>query len=227
MDFTKLPLDVIKYMALELDIPELLSLCKTSRKLNKELCENKMFWLNRLIHEYDITRLDIPTNYTAKTYYFYIHNDLLKGDLSEKLEMETKKGNLKLVKILVKHGAEVNPDPFSNYQNPFLVASFNGHLDIVKYLLPLTDPTLYPRGVVTAANGGYLDVVKYLASQGIDVHDDDDEALIFASREGHLDIVKYLVEEQNANVHADDDRAIKWAAENNHQDVVNYLRTKM
>ena len=39
---------------------------------------------------------------------------------------------------------------------------------------------------------GHLEVVKYLVEHGADVHAQNDEALRWASRYGHLKVVKYL-----------------------------------
>ncbi len=45
-----------------------------------------------------------------------------------------------------------------------------------------------------ASFNGHLDVVKYLIEQGADIHADNDSALRWASDEGHLEVVKYLTE---------------------------------
>ena len=44
-----------------------------------------------------------------------------------------------------------------------------------------------------ASYNGHLDVVKYLVSQGADIRADNDEAVRWASFNGHLEVVKYLV----------------------------------
>ena len=47
-NFSKLPLDMRIYIALQMDIPEILLFCKASSSINKSICENKTFWLNKL-----------------------------------------------------------------------------------------------------------------------------------------------------------------------------------
>lgn len=44
--------DTLIYMALNLDLPELLSLCRTSSKINKILCNNEMFWMNKIMKDF-------------------------------------------------------------------------------------------------------------------------------------------------------------------------------
>lgn len=53
-------------------------------------------------------------------------------------------GHLDLVKLLVKHGADVNIQSFEMFKDtPLIDASANGHLDVVKYLLAHgSDPTI-------------------------------------------------------------------------------------
>ena len=76
--------------------------------------------------------------------------------------------------------------------------------------------------LIGAARNGYLEVVKYLVEQEADIHADNDCALRWAAENGHLRVVKYLVE-HGANIHADNDCVLRWAAEEGHLEVVKYL----
>lgn len=51
----KLPPDVLIRMALDYDMPEILSLCLTSKRINGIICENSKFWMNKLIRDYPKT----------------------------------------------------------------------------------------------------------------------------------------------------------------------------
>ncbi len=51
--FEKVPSDIIRYMALVMDLPELLSLCRTSKRFNREICENVGYWRERLAKDFD------------------------------------------------------------------------------------------------------------------------------------------------------------------------------
>ena len=52
MEISNLPNDVIMYMALNMDIPEILSLCNTSNRFNNLVCNNQKYWMNRLLKEF-------------------------------------------------------------------------------------------------------------------------------------------------------------------------------
>ncbi len=51
---SRLSKDVIIYMALNLDLPEILKLCQTSRRFNKTVCKNRDFWSNKLQRDFNI-----------------------------------------------------------------------------------------------------------------------------------------------------------------------------
>lgn len=44
-----------------MDLPEILSLCRVSKRFNKDVCENKNFWISKLFKDYQIEYADIKT----------------------------------------------------------------------------------------------------------------------------------------------------------------------
>ncbi|BCS83757.1 repeat protein [Cotonvirus japonicus] len=76
--------------------------------------------------------------------------------------------------------------------------------------------------LIKVSEYGYLEVVKYLVEHGANIHAKDDGALRKASSNGHLEVVKYLVK-NGADIHADDNDALGWASQNGHIQVVKYL----
>jgi len=75
-------------------------------------------------------------------------------------------GSLELVKLLVEHGAELNPEWFTS---PLMPAAENGHLDTVKYLVGKGAQLENPygqRAVWLAAQQGHDAVVAWLLSKG-------------------------------------------------------------
>jgi len=44
----KLPKDMIIYLAMEMELPEILSFCKTSKKTNERVCKDNNFWRNKI-----------------------------------------------------------------------------------------------------------------------------------------------------------------------------------
>lgn len=48
MNLNTFPKDVLVYMALDMDIGDIISLCKGNKELNLKICENKDLWYNKL-----------------------------------------------------------------------------------------------------------------------------------------------------------------------------------
>jgi ankyrin repeat protein len=131
-------------------------------------------------------------------------------------------GYLDVVEVLLEAGANVHA--FNDYA--VRLASKNGHLDVVKYLVEEHGADVRAQSnnaIKRASENGHLDVVKYLVEEcDVDVHASNDWAVRIASGNGHLDVVKYLVS-MRANIHADDDYAVRWASEKGHLNVVKVL----
>jgi len=87
---TVLNKDLIIYLAFDLDYPDILSLCKTSKKLNLALCKNETFWENKIRNErpgllelYEINKKvhNIP-NYTYRTIYDILMTEKGRNSIS-------------------------------------------------------------------------------------------------------------------------------------------------
>ena len=108
------------------------------------------------------------------------------------------RGNLKVVQVLIKHGADVDAKRTFGWR-PLHFASNNGHLEIVRLLI----------------NSG----------ADLNVRDNDDwTPLLLASVEGHREVVRVLLEEgADPNVQCWDGTPLDWALERNHAEVVQLL----
>ena len=73
-----------------------------------------------------------------------------------------------------------------------------------------------------ASGNGRLDILKYLVSKGLDIRSRDDWAIRWASTNGHLHIVRYLVT-LNADVTIKNNWCIRLASMNGYYDLVVYL----
>lgn len=111
-------------------------------------------------------------------------------------------GDIKRVKELIDSGVDVNCDGTGptgidlGYKfSPIEVASKNGKLDLVKYLVSkgadISSDGDYP--VRIASLCGHIKIVKYLASKGANITVRNNEAIVNASIRGHIDIMKYLI----------------------------------
>ena len=52
MSILDLPVDVIALVALDLDLPNILSLCESNVKFNRAVCKKESFWLNKLLKDF-------------------------------------------------------------------------------------------------------------------------------------------------------------------------------
>jgi len=140
---------------------------------------------------------------------------------NQELIDSSKTGDLEKVKTLVEGGANIH------VCNDYAVrlASENGHLEVVKYLVEQQGANIracYDYALRYASYNGHLEVVKYLYDKGADIHTCNNDAVCCASYNGHLEVVKYLVE-QGADIHACNDYALCCASQNGHLEVVMYL----
>ncbi len=201
----QLPRDVLFYFALEFDLPTVLSLCRTSKRLNQNLCQSDEFWSQKLFHDYKIRYQDI--------------GGISKSKDTVKLLSQFKDPNF----ILLLKGNNI---PSYVFDRMLVKASREGKIDIVKYLIGKSFyiSRAYSLALSEASEKGHLDVVKYLHEHGADILDRNNTALIGASQGGHLNVVKYLVE-HGSGIHGWDDQAMREASEKGHLDVVKYLES--
>ena len=68
--FRKLPKDILLKTALDLDLPDILSLCKSDEKINEKLCEseNNLFWIEKLQKDFYVNYnklkiIESPSNF--------------------------------------------------------------------------------------------------------------------------------------------------------------------
>jgi hypothetical protein len=76
--------------------------------------------------------------------------------------------------------------------------------------------------MLKAIQNNDLATIQYLVSQGADVTAQDNEAIMWASKDGHLATVQYLVT-LGADVTAQDNRAVRLASRGGHLATVQYL----
>ena len=121
----------------------------------------------------------------------------------------------------------------------FIDSCFDGHLEVVKYLL--TSPDLKEHANIHANNDngfintcfdGHLEIVKYLLTSAdlkehADIHADNDYGFRLACENGHLEIVKYLLTSaeltEHADIHAENDEGFICACAQGYLEVIKYL----
>lgn len=58
-DISKLPNDVLVLTALNLNYNEIMNLCNTSKKINMVVCNNKHFWIRKILQDFKIDPVNI------------------------------------------------------------------------------------------------------------------------------------------------------------------------
>lgn len=69
--------DVLRKIMLEFDLPDIIPLCKTSKRFNQSVCDNQIFWMNKVKRDYSeqfrvIFDRKIPVNW--KNLYMKIYS---------------------------------------------------------------------------------------------------------------------------------------------------------
>ncbi|GAM20435.1 hypothetical protein SAMD00019534_036100 [Acytostelium subglobosum LB1] len=122
-------------------------------------------------------------------------------------------GNLNMIKYL-----HVNGLPF--HESTIYEAAYNGHLDVIKYLLEnKSDTYICEYAMDNAARNGHLDTVRYLHEQRTEGC--SGQAIVGAAENGHLDVIRFILE--NRTEVMDHKTAFESAAVEGHLSVVEYL----
>jgi hypothetical protein len=70
--------DTIKYIALMMDIPDVISLCTSSSRFNRLICQNQNYWMNKLVKDFPDIEFNLFEIQDYKQYYFeYAYNNIL------------------------------------------------------------------------------------------------------------------------------------------------------
>ncbi|KAI0229415.1 hypothetical protein LSAT2_020160 [Lamellibrachia satsuma] len=133
----------------------------------------------------------------------------VNGDGRSPLHLAAASGDFDIVKQLLAHKCEVNIRDDYLF-TPLSLASVQGHLDIVTYLMDIgSDATLsnVNSAFLKATERGHMNIMEYLFSKGADVNavnSLDESALSFAAR-GQYNAVVFLLD-KGANLHVIDQR---------------------
>lgn len=150
--------------------------------------------------------------------------------LETQLKWAAGEGNLKRVRELLNHGAEVNHLGDLYCETPLMMAARNGHLEVVNELLNRR-AAINQRNMNSctalelAASNGHLGVVDALLNRGATI-DSDSDALINAAEGGYVEIVSLLIANRAAiNYSHELDRvtALTGAARNGNLAIVDEL----
>ena len=61
--------DILIKLAIELDLPDIIKLCRTNHKVNNLVCKNDIFWMKKFKHDYDFPTINKPDDISWKEFY--------------------------------------------------------------------------------------------------------------------------------------------------------------
>lgn len=250
-NFDKLPKDILVSIAIELDFPQIVNFCKTSKRFNESICKNENFWISKLNKDYEI-KFDPNKIGSARKYYEYITQQIRETINMEELAMRAVENcNLDLLDYALKGGAENLYIELTEKAAiygcldilVFLLYSFeynennklrllklsaeNGNLRVVKFLVeefgvdPAGNENMALR---VASQNNKLNVVSYLLQQGVDINSGPNtgNALVLAALLGDVDTVKFLIE-NNADPNFNHGIPLIAAIQQKRLDIIRYL----
>lgn len=181
----ELPIDIINYLALDMNISDVINLCKTSKKFRDNICNNRIYWINKLKRDYDVTYDqsfgDPKTLYTdVRKYFSKLGISTYAGynrkyDVNNVLNDAAAEGNINMIRIAIMKGADVNKyeyepnvedEEIDDSPEVITAAVLGGHPESLKYLLPLLKRQLNKNQkeflLRLAADYSGINMVKYL-----------------------------------------------------------------
>jgi ankyrin repeat protein len=139
------------------------------------------------------------------------------------LKSSARYGHLDIVKILLEE-ARINAKTNKNNMTlEAYINEGDEGIEGYEFLKPrhsiLTD---CGNALTYAAFNGHFDIVQYLVENGADIHFGNDMALQWSSEKGEIDIVRYLLK-KGARIHANDEFALKTAVKNKNIELIKLL----
>ena len=110
----KLPKDILIEIALDLDLQDVFGYCLSSKYINEIVCENKIFWINKLYKDFNIDHRE--SKLSAKKYYLEINNLLKKYNFDTLLRYGLINNRNDLVKIAIYKNASLSYFNFNDFQ---------------------------------------------------------------------------------------------------------------
>ena len=178
---SKLPKDLIIYMVLEfnMDMNDIVSLCSSSKKLNKTLCESKSFWVSKLKKDYNImydsTLGDPRSIYVEGNVYFEKLGTKVRSrretyDINHLLWDASFSGNKRLVLTALHNGADPSStEPYVDGPTALTNAVLGGHVELFKFFQGLAEYkfNIEEKNILLGLASSYsnLSMVKYLIEE--------------------------------------------------------------
>ena len=202
--------DIDREILKHVDDKELLKFCMVNRKTWNEVCDDN-FLKRRLTSRYPDIEKYKRKNETWKEFYLNVVYYITK--LQDRFNFRYTEGDFRNQYKILRD---------SHYQDILFTASRSGDKSLVKYALDNRYSENINDALRIASKEGHLDVVKYLVERGADIHSQGETPLAAAVVNGQAEVVKYLVS-KGADAHVYGNYLIKLARERGQKDIMNYL----
>ena len=175
--------DIAVKIALMLDLPEVLSLCRTNKKFNEYVCNNKIFWNNRLVQDFGKYGHNVKNMEISSKNYYQIVKKFGNIGIYNIYYNSVKYGAVKTMRIILRDNRF---DP-KHLENGIKIAIKKGYVDMVRLLLDdhrinTTDISMVDL-LVLASKYSNVEIVSILLDDIVDCDD------IYKCNE---DIIKYI-----------------------------------
>jgi hypothetical protein len=186
----ELPKDIIIYLALNMDILDVLSICKASKKFNQNICNNKNYWISKLKKDFDIQWNQIYGD--PKKLYFDYKKYFMLPHMGMIFIEAVKDKNLNIMKVAILEGVSLPYYRITRNYNEYLLKilpSIKNHLteeqkiNLIQY----------------AVEHGGVNIVKYIVeNMQIEVTSDmiQDAEYMFSLLEEHRSPLEEIREQK-------------------------------
>lgn len=209
-NIAKLPRTALFQIALELDMPSLLSYCKSNKRFNKVTCDNIRFWKEKIYNDFTLHYPGSDDLTEVKNYYKYI----MKSDVDKRLFIASFNGNGEGMQRYVNEGG--------NGSELLYGAAAGGHLEFIKELFKERTPNITElnKGLELASKEGKIDVINYLISKG--ANDLDNALLNAVNTNQSKDLLQFFIDKGATDL----DSALFYAVQKFNADNVEFLIDK-
>jgi len=186
-------------IALELDLPSILNLCSTNKRIDSLICKNGDFWKSKLIKDFNFIFYGISNNKRDPQRYYYI---LYDKNIEKRIKKAVKYGYFDLVKFISDKMTYIK---IFNLGLKYSIR--NGSDEMIEYFIE-KGANNWNIGLREAARKKDLKLIEYFIKKGAN---DWNEGLYGAAESGDKNIINYFID-KGANKW---DKAIIAAAKNN------------
>ena len=142
--------DIVIELAIQLDLPDILQFCLTSKKINNYVCSNKDFWIRKMYLDYGIKFADI--NYDDPRKYYENIRKLKTTDFFNYSQLGN--DDPKVYYDFIKERGDY-------YNAGFINAARRGYMGLVRYYIK-KGANQIETATKAAEKGEHWDIVNYL-----------------------------------------------------------------